>query len=125
MPRPASDTNMSAGHGSRAVRWPPSTAGFPVPGQKLGDAIDRMGGDTGEHVAQIGLGIEAEHLAGLNNREIAAARSPPVSEAAAGGRIACSAALLVISSRSWVAQRSEPTTAKSSTGSLWPGYLCR
>jgi hypothetical protein len=51
------------------VRWQPLPAGFPAPGQKLCDALDRRIGDARENIAQIGLRIEIEHLAGLNSRK--------------------------------------------------------
>src|SRR5215468_9407684 len=54
---------------SSSVRWQPLRAGFPAPGQKLRDTFDRMIGDARQHIAQIGLGIEVEHLAGFNNRK--------------------------------------------------------
>ena len=37
-----------------------------VPGQQFVDAVDRVVGDAGQDVAQIGLGIEAVELGGLD-----------------------------------------------------------
>jgi hypothetical protein len=45
------------------------SARFPPPRKKFPDAVDRMIGNASEYVAQIGLGIEAEHFAGLQDRE--------------------------------------------------------
>jgi hypothetical protein len=42
-----------------------SAARPPVPGQQLVDAVDRVIGDAGEHVAQVTLRIETIHLGGL------------------------------------------------------------
>ena len=49
-------------------RHPIGVAGWwsDVPRQQLGHTIDRMIGDTLEHVAQIGLGIEAVQLCGFD-----------------------------------------------------------
>ena len=37
-----------------------------VPGQQLGDAVDRMIGDAAEHLAQVGFGIVAVELGAFN-----------------------------------------------------------
>jgi hypothetical protein len=42
-----------------------SAARLAVPGQELVDAFDRMVGDSSEHVAQVGLRVEAGQLRGL------------------------------------------------------------
>src|SRR5580700_3481578 len=47
------------GRGSSAAR-------LPVPGQELADAIDRMIGNAGKHVAQISFRVEAIHLGGFD-----------------------------------------------------------
>ncbi|SPK77100.1 protein of unknown function (plasmid) [Cupriavidus taiwanensis] len=41
--------------------------------------IDRMIGDVGQDVTQIGLGIDAVEFTGFDERYMAAARSPPLS----------------------------------------------
>src|ERR1700693_5275054 len=46
-------------------RWS-SAAWLPVPGQELADAIDRMIGNAGKHVAQISLRVEATHFGGFD-----------------------------------------------------------
>src|ERR1700720_732863 len=56
--------------GSAGRRWAGfdkrSAARLPVPGQKFADAIDRMIGDAGQNIAQIGLRVEAIHFGGLD-----------------------------------------------------------
>src|SRR5512143_3900838 len=37
-----------------------------VPGEQVADAIDGVAGDAGEHVAEVGFGIEAVELGGLD-----------------------------------------------------------
>jgi hypothetical protein len=51
-----------AGHATVSAR-------FPAPREKFPDAVDRMIGNASEYVAQIGLGIDAEHFARLQDRE--------------------------------------------------------
>jgi hypothetical protein len=45
------------------------SAGFPPPGKKVPDSVDRMIGNARQHIAQVSLGIDAEHFAGLQDRE--------------------------------------------------------
>ena len=45
------------------------SAGFPPPGQELPDPVDRMIGNARQHISQVGLGIDAKHFAGLQDRE--------------------------------------------------------
>jgi hypothetical protein len=49
-----------------------------VPGQQLSDPVDRMVGDTADHLAQIGFGIEAlspKRLCALTLRALNRART--------------------------------------------------
>ena len=39
-----------------------------VPGQQIGDLVDRVVGDAAEEIAQIGLGVETVELGGFNQR---------------------------------------------------------
>src|SRR5512144_1125314 len=41
-------------------------SGADVPGEQVADAIDGVAGDAGEHVAEVGFGIEAVELGGLD-----------------------------------------------------------
>jgi hypothetical protein len=45
------------------------SAGFPPPGKKVPDSVDRMIGNARQHISQVGLGIEVKHFAGLQDRE--------------------------------------------------------
>ena len=60
------DTYRAAGGLRSDGAW--YSDGIPVPGQQFGDAVDRVVGDAGEHVAQPGLRIEAVELGGLDQR---------------------------------------------------------
>src|SRR3984893_10918013 len=42
-----------------------SAARTPIPGQQLVDTIDRVSGDSRQHVVQVGLRIKAIHLGAL------------------------------------------------------------
>src|SRR5260370_40084756 len=43
-----------------------SVAGSPAPGQEVVDLLGRVGGEASEDVAQVGFGIEAVELGGLD-----------------------------------------------------------
>jgi hypothetical protein len=45
------------------------SAGFPQPREKFLDAVDRMIGNTRQDIAQVSLGIDVKHFAGLQERE--------------------------------------------------------
>ena len=64
IPRPA--CRRAAGHSSGHTTL---SAGFPPPGKKVPDSVDRMIGNARQHIAQVSLGIDAEHFAGLQDRE--------------------------------------------------------
>ena len=64
IPRPA--CRRAVGHSSGHTTL---SAGFPPPRKQFPDAVDRMIGNARQHIAQVGLGIDAEHFAGLQDRE--------------------------------------------------------
>jgi hypothetical protein len=45
------------------------SAGFPPPRKKFPDAVDRMIGNTRQHISQVSLWIDVKHFAGLQDRE--------------------------------------------------------
>jgi hypothetical protein len=53
---------MAAGQAALST----ACSGGEGPGQQVGDAVDRMIGDASKHIAQVGLGIEAVELGGLD-----------------------------------------------------------
>ena len=79
-----------------------------VPGKQVGDAIDGVVGDAGEHVAEPGFRIEAVELGGLDQgikgggtitASVGPGKKVIFPAPRASGRICRSAALLSISSR--------------------------
>src|SRR5215831_11820505 len=86
------------------ARRRPSAGRPPVPGQKLGDLIDRMVGDAGSDVAQVGLGVEPIHLCGLD--ESVHGGGPNAAGIGAGEQIVLAgqrnlAAILPMSGKMW------------------------
>ena len=64
-----------AGSGGGALK----VGGLPVPGQQIGDLAGRVIGDAGEHVGEIGCGLTAVELGGLDQRVDRPAWRPPAS----------------------------------------------
>ena len=60
--------------------------GVDVPGQQLIDPVNRVVGDPGEDVAQVGLGVKAERLGPSEVDERAGALSPIICLAATARR---------------------------------------
>jgi hypothetical protein len=60
-----------------------------MPGQELVDPVDRVVGDAGEHVAQVGLRIEAVQGRGLDER--VENRSPTTTGVRAGKEVVLAA----------------------------------
>ena len=81
--------------------------GGPIPGQKLVDALGRVGSEAREDVAEPSLGVDAVELGGLGQRvdgggalaTVIGAGEQPILAPRAMARIARSAALLSISTR--------------------------
>lgn len=63
--------DIAAGGEIVSVRWWRSIGSGDVPGEQIFDAVDWVVCDASQHVAEVGFRIEAVHLRGLDQREVA------------------------------------------------------